>query len=98
MDFVKDPKDRQIVEILLSRLDLGRPFLAPPGIPADRLAALRLAFRKAAEDPEMIEEANRAGNKIDPVYGQEAQDMILRLLATPPETLARMQSIIRISK
>ena len=98
MDLVKDPKDREIVKILLSRLDLGRPFLAPPGVAADRIAALRAAFKKSAQDPEMIQEAVQSGNSVDPIFGDEAQAMILSLLATPPETVARMQAIVRIQR
>jgi tripartite-type tricarboxylate transporter receptor subunit TctC len=98
MDLVKDPKDQEIVKILLSRLDLGRPFLAPPGVAADRIAALREAFKKTAQDREMISEAVQSGNSVDPIFGDEAQAMILGLLATPPETVARMQAIVRIPK
>ena len=98
MDLVKDPNDRKIVEILLSRLDLGRPFLVPPGVATDRLAALRLAFRQAAQDSELISDASKSGNTIDPIFGEEAQAMILKLLATPPDTLARIQAIVRIPK
>ena len=53
MDFVTRDEDRPIVETVLSRMELGRPFFAPPGIPADRLAMLREAFDKAAADPEL---------------------------------------------
>ena len=98
MDLVKDPNDRKIVEILLSRLDLGRPFLVPPGVATDRLAALRLAFRQAAQDSELISDASKSGNTIDPIFGEEAQAMILKLLAAPPDTLARIQAIVRIPK
>jgi len=98
MDIVKDPKDQLIVKILLSRLDLGRPFLAPPGVAADRVAALRAAFKKAAQDEEMIQEATQSGNNVDPIFGDEAQAMIISLLATPPETVARIQAIVRIPK
>ena len=73
-----------IVELLLSRLSLGRPFLAPPGIPADRVAMLRDAFRKAATDPDLLEEAARLRLAIDPIFGEEAQALINRLYGTPP--------------
>jgi tripartite-type tricarboxylate transporter receptor subunit TctC len=98
MDLVKNPKDQEIVKILLSRLDLGRPFLAPPGVAADRVAALRAAFKKTSQDREMIAEVAQSGNSVDPIFGDEAQAMILGLLATPPETVARIQAIVRIPK
>jgi tripartite-type tricarboxylate transporter receptor subunit TctC len=97
-DIVKDPTDRQIVEILLSRLDLGRPFLAPPGLAADRIATLRKAFRDTAADPEFVSEITKTGNKVDPIFGEDAQKMMEKLYATPPAVLARMKSIVKFEK
>ena len=64
-----DEKDLQIIDILLSRLDLGRPFVAPPGTPADRVALLRKAFDKTAADPELRAEAEKIGIRVDPISG-----------------------------
>ncbi len=61
LDAVESPADKQIVEILLARLALGRPFIAPPGVPAERVQILRTAFRKSVEDPELIAEAQKRG-------------------------------------
>lgn len=98
MDLATDPKDKQIVEILLSRLVLGRPFLLPAEVPADRVAMLRKMFRQTAEDPEFKAEVDKAGNRIDPVFGEEAQATIQKLYATPPDVLERMRSIVQIKK
>jgi tripartite-type tricarboxylate transporter receptor subunit TctC len=49
LELVGAPEDRQIVELVLNRMLVGRPFIAPPGIPADRLALLRTAFRQAVD-------------------------------------------------
>ena len=98
MEIVGDEKDRQMISILLSRLDLGRPFLAPPDVPADRVALMRKAFRASAEDPELKAEVEKAGNRIDPIFGDETQAMIQKLYATPDDVLKRMQSIVRIKK
>jgi tripartite-type tricarboxylate transporter receptor subunit TctC len=97
-DIVKDPTDRQIVEILLSRLDLGRPFLAPPGVAADRIAMLRKAFRETAADGEFNSEITKSGNKVDPIFGEDAQKMMEKLYSTPPAVLARMKSIVKFEK
>lgn len=96
MDLVKDPQDRQIVDILLSRLELGRPFFAPPGIPADRLAVLRKAFTMTTQDPEVAADLAKSGIKIDPVSGEDAQATIARLYTTPPEVMSRLRAIVRI--
>jgi hypothetical protein len=53
-DLVTDPTDKKIAELMAGNMILGRGWLAPPGVPADRVAALRAAFKKALEDPEAI--------------------------------------------
>lgn len=53
-DLVTDPTDKKIAELMAGNMILGRGWIAPPGVPADRVAALRAAFKKALEDPEAI--------------------------------------------
>jgi len=59
-------EDRQIVELVINRMLVGRPFIAPPEIPAERLALMRSAFQKAVEDPELRAEAQKLRLAIDP--------------------------------
>ena len=97
-ELVTDEKDLAVLDILLSRLDLGRPFVAPPGTPADRVALLRKAFDQAAVDPDLRAEAERIGIRIDPISGAGAQAMIAKLYLTPEDVRARMQGIVQIGK
>jgi tripartite-type tricarboxylate transporter receptor subunit TctC len=97
LSLMKNDKDRQIVELLLSRLSLGRPFLSPPGIPADRVAMLRDAFQKAATDPALLEEATRLKLAIDPIFGEEAQALIAKIYQSSPELVSRARDIIKFS-
>lgn len=97
-ELVKDEKNRQIIEILLSRLELGRPILAPPGVPADRVRALREAFRTMTTDEAMIADAKMSGNTISPVFGEEAQDMMVRLYGLPEDLKNSMREIVRIQR
>jgi tripartite-type tricarboxylate transporter receptor subunit TctC len=97
-ELLKDEKDRQILDILMSRLDLGRPYLVPPGVPADRVALLRKAFDLTAADQDFQAEATKVGIKIDPISGEAAQKMIAGMYQTPTEILSRMQAIVQIAK
>ena len=97
LDLVTKPEDRQVVELLLARLSLGRPVLAPPGLPADRAATLRKAFRAALEDPELKHEAEKQGLAIEPILAEEAEAIIQRLYRLPPELIERTRKIIRVS-
>ena len=98
MDLVSTPADRQIVELVLGRTLLGRPVVAPPGIPADRLELLRSAFQHAVEDPEFRADAQAQRLSIDPIYGAEAQQIINRLYATPPDVVERLRRIVRLDE
>jgi tripartite-type tricarboxylate transporter receptor subunit TctC len=97
MDLVSAPQDRQIVELVMDRVSLGRPVVAPPGLAIDRLALLRTAFRQAVEDPELRADAEKQRLAIDPIFGEEAQGIIRRLYRSPPEVIERMRKIVQFS-
>jgi len=96
MNLVSAPADRQIVQLVLDRVALGRPVVAPPDIPADRLALLRRAFRQAVEDPQFHADAATQKLALDPIFGEEAQAIIRRLYATPPEVVEHMRKIVQL--
>jgi tripartite-type tricarboxylate transporter receptor subunit TctC len=98
LDLVSAPQDRQIVALVLDRTALGRPVLAPPDIPADRVSLLRAAFRRAIEDPELRADAQTLRLEIEPIYGEEAQIIIARLYASPPDVVERMHKIVQFSE
>jgi tripartite-type tricarboxylate transporter receptor subunit TctC len=97
MQLVTAPDDRQIVQLVLDRMTLGRPFIAPPGVPAPRVELLRMAFRKAVEDPELRAEAEKLKLALDPTWGAEAQQVIERLYATPPHVIERARKIVAVA-
>jgi tripartite-type tricarboxylate transporter receptor subunit TctC len=97
LELVSSPADRQIIGLVLGRMTLGRPFIAPPGIPDDRLGLLRKAFRQAVEDPELRGEAERQRLAIDPTWGAEAEDVIKRLYQTPPQVVERTRKIVAVA-
>jgi tripartite-type tricarboxylate transporter receptor subunit TctC len=98
LDLVSAPIDRQIVELVLGRIALGRPVVAPPDIPPERLALLRKAFQQAVDDPALRADAAQQRLAIDPIYGEEAQQIIDRLYAAPPEVVERMRRIVQIKE
>ena len=69
----------------MSRQTMGRPFFVPPGVPADRVAALRKAFMSAMEDPEFKAFAERTKLEINAVSGEAVQALVERLLNTPAD-------------
>jgi tripartite-type tricarboxylate transporter receptor subunit TctC len=69
LDLVTTDQDKAMVRLLQTNQLLGRSVYAPPGIPADRLAALRDAFDKTMKDPEFLESVKNAGLRVRPLSG-----------------------------
>ena len=92
-DFVKNPADRQVLDLIFSRNSMGRPLLAPPGLDPAMAAALRNAFAAAMHDPALIADAAKIGLELNFVSGEEVQALVERLYHSPPDVLARAQAI-----
>jgi tripartite-type tricarboxylate transporter receptor subunit TctC len=83
VDFARTPENRRVMELIYSSETFGRPYMMSPGVPADRVAALRKAFMETLRDPELLAEARRIGLVIDPISGEELQALAEKLFATP---------------
>lgn len=95
MELVKNDDDRQVMEVILGRLELGRPFVAPPGVPADRVAMLRKAFSDACADPELVLEGDKTRRYIEPIDGETTQKMIEQVYKTSPEVIAKIRTYVK---
>jgi len=94
VDFAKSPQDRQIMELIYSSEIFGRPYILPPGVPADRVAALRKAFMDALHDPELRTEGEKLGLDLDPISGEELQKIAEKIYATPPDIVERAKQAV----
>ena len=83
VDFAKSPEARQIMELVYSSETFGRPYMMAPGVPAERVAALRKAFMDAIRDKDLLADAARIGLAIDPISGEELQALAAKVFATP---------------
>jgi tripartite-type tricarboxylate transporter receptor subunit TctC len=83
VDFAKSPANRRIMELIYSSETFGRPYLLPPGVPADRVVLLRNAFMAALQDKELAAEAQKIGLDLDPISGEELQALAEKIYATP---------------
>lgn len=92
LDLVKG-EDRDIFEYSAILEAMGRPYLAPPGVPADRLNALRAAFDKTMEDPAFKADLDKLGLNIGPMTGAEMHKWIDKLYASTPELVARVAKV-----
>ncbi len=76
MDLAKTDEQRQIFKLIFARQVMGRPFLAPPGMPADRLAALRKAFDDTMTDKDFLADAAQNKFEINPVSGEQIEALV----------------------
>jgi tripartite-type tricarboxylate transporter receptor subunit TctC len=88
-DLAKTTEQKQMIAFAVASEVLARPFVAPPGIPEDRKAALRAAFDATLRDPAFLAEAKKTMIDIDPVSGPEAEAVIARLYALPKDVIAK---------
>jgi tripartite-type tricarboxylate transporter receptor subunit TctC len=95
ISFARTEDDRQVMEMLYSQNLFGRPYLVPPGVPADRVAALRAALAAMVKDPALLADAEKIGLDIGPMGGEELQALVAKLYALPPRIIERAkQSLI----
>jgi tripartite-type tricarboxylate transporter receptor subunit TctC len=83
VDFAKTDEDRQVMELIYSQAVFGRPYFLPPGVPPERVAALRQAFTAALHDKDLLAEAAKMRFDVGALSGEELQAMIARLYALP---------------
>jgi tripartite-type tricarboxylate transporter receptor subunit TctC len=94
MDLTKDKEKLQILKLILAAQEMARPFAAPPGIPADRKAALVKAFDDTMKDPEYLAEAKKLDFDVNPVSAKALEDLLAELYATPQDVLKKASEAI----
>lgn len=95
MDQFKTPdRERRLVPLVMAATDFGRPIVAPPGTPAERLKILREAFLKTMTDPELLAEAKRKNFDITPSTGEELESLAKLVMNQPQEIVARVKILM----
>jgi tripartite-type tricarboxylate transporter receptor subunit TctC len=77
---------------------MGFPVVAPPGVPTDRVVALRKAFQATMADPAFLDDARKRGLQIAPSPGEDVKEVVDALLATPKETIATLKRSLEDAK
>ncbi|MFN4283921.1 MAG: Bug family tripartite tricarboxylate transporter substrate binding protein [Alphaproteobacteria bacterium] len=79
MDYVKNERDKQALELLFSPQVTAWPLIAPPDVPADRIKALRASFDATMKDPAFLAEADKLKLEVEPISGEEMHKLVQRL-------------------
>ena len=93
-DLATQETDRQLLELVLTPQLMGRPLLAPPGVPPDRLDILRTAFNMAMKDGQLLAEAQKQALEIQPVEGIKISNVLDKVYGASPDLIARARKIL----
>lgn len=92
---VSNPDDLKLISLFTAANRLGRPFATTPDAPAERVHILRAAFDATMKDPAFLKDAAKAHVEVDPVRGIDMAAETKRVLATPPDIIARAKAIVQ---
>jgi tripartite-type tricarboxylate transporter receptor subunit TctC len=95
LDFAKTDEQKQAISFLYAGQGIGRPFIAPPGLPADKLAMLRKAFNDTMKDPAFISDAKKQNLDVEPEDGDHLEALIKKIYATPKPIVDKIGSLIQ---
>jgi tripartite-type tricarboxylate transporter receptor subunit TctC len=95
LDLAKTQEDRQAIEFVVSPNLFARPFVAPPGVPTDRVQALRKAFNATLGDPDYLAEAKQRKMQILLVRGEEIDGVLKRIYSMPRSVMDRVKQAIK---
>ena len=95
VDLAKTDEQRAILELIFARQVMGRPFVAPPGVPRERAEALRKAFMDTMNDKDFLADAEKAQLEITPVHGAEIQKLVTTIFSASPEIAKKAGAMLR---
>jgi len=90
-DLVSSPEDKTVLRFVFLGLGFARPFLAPPVLPPETVAALRRAFDAATKDPALLADSEKIRFEVEPVDGETVQRLVSELYETPRPLIERAQ-------
>ena len=95
MDFAKTDEQTKMLRLVFARQSLGRPYITPPGVSTERIAALRQAFMETMRDKRFLAEAQDAKLEIEPVAGEELQDLVRESLNVQPALAQKVAGMLK---
>jgi hypothetical protein len=93
-EFKTEELGRRLAKVVLASGELGRPYLLPPGIPAERLKLLRQAFVQLMADPDFRADIKKRGLEVKPSTGEELEKLAKEVMIQPPEVVERVKKLM----
>jgi hypothetical protein len=94
LDLAKSPPDRQVLELLCAPSATGFPSFVGPGVPPERVAAIRAAYAASLQDPEFVEAVRKSGLDLDPIGHDELSEIVRGIYALPDAAIERARELL----
>ena len=95
MDQYKTPEaTRRVATVLLAPAIFGRPMVATPGVPLDRVKILRDAYQRSLKDPALLEDLKKRRWAVDAISGEELAKLAQEVVSQPPDVVDRMMKLL----
>jgi hypothetical protein len=94
ISLAKSEDDRQAMQMFYGQNAFARPFILPPGVPAERVELLRKAFAATMKDPELLAEAGKMNIDVEPSTGEQVQTLVAKMYDTPPNVIERVKKAL----
>jgi tripartite-type tricarboxylate transporter receptor subunit TctC len=98
VELAKNDADRSLLAFYVSSEQIGRAFLAPPGIPAERVSALRHAYDQTMQDPQFLAEIAKSHSEFSPLPGDKLQELVAGTTSVSPSIIPRVRKILGIAQ
>ena len=94
LDLIDDAENRKVLELILMRQEMGRPFAAPPGVAMERVNLLRAGFDATMKDPDFLAEAKRGSLDIDPISGKQIEALLAKAYGSSPSVIKEASTLL----
>ena len=93
LELMQGARDRDVMKLVISGSEIGRAFMTPPGVPPERVAALREAFDRMVRDPEFVAESEKRGFTVEPMSGADLQKIVAEIMSMDEDVARRTREI-----
>jgi tripartite-type tricarboxylate transporter receptor subunit TctC len=93
VELARNDEERKILSAITAASEIGTAFFTTPGVPAERLSELRRGFDAMTKDPEFLAEAERSKLSIDPITGEELQNLVAEVNNLPPDLVEKVRAV-----
>jgi tripartite-type tricarboxylate transporter receptor subunit TctC len=98
VELARNDEERQILSAVMNASEIGTAYFTSPGVPADRVEALRRAFDATMKDQEFLADAAKLRLGINPIPGEELQKLVVDVSKMPPALLEKVRAAYKVKK